>query len=109
MEPYGLSRKVIASCHESDSVLLLLSEPFVSGVRVSTFLSIGPIPPGSPPTLLSVFKKPILIFLIFSNDHGGFARITGGGKISWQSGYGGEKTVIFCPVRERESLEDVSA
>lgn len=47
-------------------------------MRVSTLLSIGHIPSGSPPTLLSVFEKPILIFLIFSNDHGGFARTTRG-------------------------------
>ncbi|GJL57566.1 MAG: hypothetical protein NPIRA03_04230 [Nitrospirales bacterium] len=86
MEPYGLSGKVIASRHESDPVLLFLSVVFVSVVRVSALLSIGHIPPGSPPTLLSVFKKPILIFLNFSNDHGGFARTSGGGTISRRSG-----------------------
>ncbi|GJL69999.1 MAG: hypothetical protein NPIRA06_26340 [Nitrospirales bacterium] len=100
MEPYYLSRKVIAFCHESDPVLLLLREASVSGVRVRSLLSIGHIPPGSPPTLLSVFEKPILIFVNFSNGRGGFARITRGGKIRQKSGYGGGNAVIFCPVKE---------
>lgn len=70
-------------------------ERLLPGGRVSILPSIGHIPPGSPPTLLSVFEKPILIFLNFSNGHGGSARITGGRKITPKSGYEGGNAVIL--------------
>src|SRR5680860_928011 len=91
MESCGMSKKVIAACHESDPVSWSFLERPLPGGRVTIFPSIGHIPPGSPPTLLSVFEKPILIFLNFSNGHGRFARITGGRKFTRKSGCGGGK------------------
>ncbi len=109
MEPCGLSKIVIASCHESDPVLLLFREASAWG-RVSILPSIGHISTGSPPTLLSVFEKPILIFLNFSNGHGRFARITEGvGSSRGSQVMAVENAVIPFPVMEREGLDDVSA